>query len=278
MKGTSLITAAGLALAITTIIAVPAGAQYLHGGTQSASTPNLHTSSRWKECSFQLDASLTKEAWQQFTREAGMVVYFRPIADARPMGRGSFELSVTQSNAGIDDADAAWNDTFVHPEADHWLFEGPALAFPGLTARAGVTNSTDVGVFYTRNPNANYGVWAAQVQQNLLRGGAAFLSARASYSALFGPDDVGFDVSGLDLVGSRTLKLTRRVELSPYAGVSGYLTRTQERSAVVNLADERALGLQAMGGVTLSGYGVRLGMEYNVAEVSSMSIRIGFGR
>ena len=275
MKSTSIITAAAaIAMAITT----PAGAQYLHGGTHAAGTPHLHTSSRWKECSFQLDASLTKEAWQQFTREAGMVVYFRPVADARPMGKGSFEFSVMQWKTGIDDAEAAWNDTFVHPDSAHWLFEGSGLEFPGLTARAGVSNSTDVGVFYARNPNANYGVWAAQVQQNLLRTDAAFLSARASYSALFGPDDVGFDVSGLDLIGSRTLRLTRRVALSPYAGVSGYLTRSFERSAVVNLADESALGLQAMGGVTLSGYGVRLGMEYNVAEVNSMSIRLGFGR
>ena len=31
-----------------------------------------------------------------------------------------------------------------------------------------------------RNPNANYGVWAAQLQQNLFRTDAAYLSARAS--------------------------------------------------------------------------------------------------
>jgi hypothetical protein len=275
MNTTTIITAAvAIAIAITT----PAGAQYFHGGSHGAGTPHLHTSSRWKECSFQLDASLTKEAWQQFTREAGMVVYFRPLADARPMGKGSFEFSINQWKTGIDDADAAWNDTFVHPDSAHWLFEGSGLAFPGLSARVGVTNSTDVGVYYSRNPNANYGVYAAQVQQNLVGGDAGHLSARVSHSALFGPDDVGFNVSGLDLVGSRTLALTRRVALSPYAGVSGYVTRSQERSSVVNLADETAVGLQAMGGVTLTGYGMRLGAEYNVAEVNSFSIKIGFGR
>src|SRR5688500_10392699 len=99
MKSTSLITAAAaIAMAITT----PARAQHVHGGTHPAGTPHLHTSSRWKECSFQLDASLTKEAWQQFTREAGMVIYFRPLSDARPMGKGSFELSAMQWRTGID--------------------------------------------------------------------------------------------------------------------------------------------------------------------------------
>jgi hypothetical protein len=276
MKSTTILTAAGaLALAIT-VSAPPAGAQYLHGG--HTGEPVLHTSSRWKECSFQLDPSLTREAWRQFTREAGMVIYFRPLTDARPLGHGSFDVSVTQWKTGIDDGDAAWNDTFVHPEADHWLFEGSGLAFPGLTARVGVTSSTDVGAFWTRNPNANYGVYAAQLQQSLVRGASANLSARLSHSALYGPDDVGLNVTGLDLLGSRTMRLSRWTTVSPYLGVSAYMTRSHENSAVVNLADESATGVQAMAGAVLQLSKARLAVEYNAAEVSSLSFRIGFGR
>ena len=273
MKNISILTAAVAALAISTP-AAPARAQYLHGG--GAGEPVLHIG-RWKECSFQLDPSLTKEAWQQFTREAGMVIYFRPLADARPMGKGKFDLSVTQWKTGIDDSDAAWNDTFVHPDADHWLFEGSGLQFPGLTARAGITNSTDVGVFWTRNPNANYGVYAAQVQQSLVNRTAANLSARLSHSALYGPDDVGFNVTGVDLLASRTMRLGWTT-ISPYAGVSTYLTRSHEKSAVVNLADESATGVQAMAGAVLQLSKARLAVEYNAAEVNSLSFRIGFGR
>lgn len=277
MKTTSIITAAAaIALATTT----PAQAQYLHGGTHGPEIPHLHTSNRWKECSFQLDPSLTKEAWQQFTREAGMVIYFRPLVDARPLGRGSFDVSVMQWNTAIDDADPAWNDTFVHPDEEHYLFEGKRLPFPGLTARVGVSSSTDVGLMYTRNPNANYGVYGAQLQQSLVRNenSGTFLSARVSYSALFGPDDMGFDVSGLDIVGSKSIAVSSRLTLSPYALVSGFVTRSQERSAVVDLADESAVGMQATAGATLSGYGVRLAMEYNAATVNTVSLKIGFGR
>ncbi len=273
MKTTSLITTI-TAGAIALAIASPARAQYLHG----AGDPTvLHISTRWKECSFQLDPSLTKAAWQQFTREAGMVIYFRPLADARPLGKGTFDVSVTQWKTGIDDADAAWNDTFVHPDADHWLFEGSGLQFPGLTARAGITNSTDVGVFWTRNPNANYGVYAAQVQQNLVRSDAGYLSARLSFSALYGPDDVSFNVTGVDLVASRTLRVARWTTISPYAGVSTYLTRSREKSTAVNLADESAAGMQAMAGAVLQLSKAKLAVEYNAAEVNSLSFRIGFG-
>src|SRR5881275_1036895 len=105
MKGRTLITAA-MALAVT-MFPTPAAAQ--NGGT-----PRLHVNPKWKECSFQLDPSLTQAAWRQFTEEAGLVVYFRPLSDARPMGRGHFEISALKWKTGIDDADAAWNDTFVH--------------------------------------------------------------------------------------------------------------------------------------------------------------------
>src|SRR5947209_19837513 len=89
-----------------------------------AGAQKLHVNPRWKECSFQLDPSLTQSAWHQFAREAGLVTYFRSLTDAEPMGRGRVELSLLQWQTGIHDSDAAWNDTFVHPDSTHWLFEG----------------------------------------------------------------------------------------------------------------------------------------------------------
>jgi len=51
---------------------------------QTHNHPKLHVNPRWEECSFQLDPSLTQAAWHQFTQEAGLVSYFRPLAAARP--------------------------------------------------------------------------------------------------------------------------------------------------------------------------------------------------
>src|SRR6476660_6369744 len=130
----------GLALSQSTLLA------------QSTNVPKLHINPRWKECSFQLDPALTQTAWRQFTQEAGLVAYFRPLSDARPMGKGHFEVSMLQWKTGINDTDAAWNDTFVHPDSTHWLFEGDGLKFPGIMARAGVSGNTDVGVYLTKSP------------------------------------------------------------------------------------------------------------------------------
>ena len=272
-----------IAAMVTAVLALtPAGAraQAHEHGPGSGNGPHLHVSDRWKECSIQLHSSLSREAWKQFTEEAGLVAYFRPLTDARPMGKGKFELSILQWETRIDDQDAAWNDTFVHPDSTHWLFEGSGLKFPGLTARAGVGDRTDVGVYFTKNPNANYGFFGAQVQQNILGGNESAWAAatRLSFTSLFGPEDVDFTVIGWDVLASRDFDLTNWMTVAPYAGFSSYFTMSREKSTVVDLDNEYVGGSQAMVGAVLKMAGARVAMEYNAATVNSVSMRIGFGR
>jgi hypothetical protein len=285
MKRSNLTTAAvALTMAFfQTSAAAQSGQQpYLHGSvaeyTLGGTRPHLHTSSRWDECSIQLDASLTQKAWRQFVQEAGLVAYFRPLVDAKPMGKGKFELSVLQWETRIDDSDAAWNDTFVHPDSTHWLFEGDGLKFPGLMVRAGVSNKTDVGIYATKNPNANYGFYGAQVQQNLISRNNWDASARLSFTSLFGPEDVNLTVFGWDMVASREFALNTWAAVSPYVGVSSYFTMARESSPLVDLDNGYVGGSQAMVGAVLQLSGARLGIEYNAAKVNSLSMKVGFGR
>jgi len=242
-----------------------------------SSRPKLHVNTRWKQCSFQLDPSLTQSAWHQFTEEAGLVVYFRPLADAQPMGRRKFELSVLQWETGIDDASSAWNDTFVHPDSTHWLFEGSRLKFPGLLLRAGVTDRTDVGVYLAKNFEANYGFFGGQLQRNVVDRGAWAASARASFVSMFGPSDLDFIVYGVDVLASRSLTLSRRVTLSPYVGVSSYLASSHEQTAAVTLGDERVLGAHGSVGAAVAISRARLAVEYGVGRVNSLSFKVGIG-
>ena len=261
-----------LALAVSVMVQTPVAAQ--------SGRPRLHINPKWKQCSFQLDPSLTQSAWHQFTQEAGLVAYFRPLSDARPMGKGHLELSMLQWKTGIDDADAAWNDTFVHPDSTHWLFEGSGLQFPGLMVRGGVAGGTDVGVYLTKNSCANYGFYGAQLQQSLVKsptnGWAA--AARVSFVSMYGPADLNVSVYGVDLLGSRKCAVSRWAAVSPYAGVSTYLSTSHETTAAVALDDETVFGAQAMVGAAVQLSVARLGVEYNVAKVPSLSLKVGIGR
>jgi hypothetical protein len=239
---------------------------------------HLHVHDRWNECSFQLSSSLTPGAWRQFTQEAGLVVYFRSLTDAKPMGKGRFEVSALQWKTGIDDADPAWNDTFVHPDSAHYLFEGSGLAFPGLMVRGGLTGTTDIGFYVTKNPNANYGFYGLQLQRTLLGANSDWTtSARTSFVSLYGPEDLEYTVYGADVVTSRAVRLARWLTVSPYAGASVYHGRSHEKSAVVTLEDESATGVQGSLGTTLQLSKARIGAEYNFAKVNSISFKVGVG-
>lgn len=265
MKRSILIPIAALAMLHT-----PAEAQGAH--------PHLHINTRWHECSFQLDASLSQAAWRQFTEEAGLVTYFRPLSDARPMGKGNFEVSVLQWKTAIDDSHPAWNDTFVHPDSAHVLFKGNALAFPGLMVRAGVTRKTDLAAYATKSPGANYGFFGAQLQRAFLSGNSKWgAAARVNVMQLYGPEDLEFGQVGVDLLASRTFALNRRVSVSPYAGISSYIARSHETSLVVDLDDEIVPGSMTAVGATLTLSALRLGVEYSTAKVNSVSMKVGVG-
>jgi len=266
------LNAAAMGLAIA-LIQTPATAQ-------TSGPPKLHVNPRWKECSFQLDPSLTQAAWRQFTQEAGLVAYFRPLSDARPMGKGHFELSFLQWKTGIDDSDAAWNDTFVHPDSAHVLFEGSGLSFPGLMARAGITGKTDVGLYLTKSPGANYGFVGGQVQHSLFEDDTKAWAAagRVSVVSMYGPDDLNLTVYGVDVLASRKFTLSRWAAVSPYAGASTYLSSSHEKTAAVDLDDEHVLGAQATMGAAVQLSVARLAVEYNVAKVNSLSFKVGIGR
>lgn len=246
-------------------------------GSAQTKDVTLHVSTRWKECSLQLDPALTQAAWHQFAQEVALVAYLRPLTDARPLGKGRVELSLLQWATAIDDGDAAWNDTFVHPAADHWLMEGDRLQFPGVMVRVGLSDRMDIGGYVTKNFNANYGFVGGQIQHNIIhderRGWAA--AGRLSMVSLFGPEDVELSVLGLDVVASKSFTVKPWLTLSPYVGGSSYLSYAQESSGVVDLDDEIEPGNQAMIGAVAEVSWTRLAVEVSTARVQTVSFRVG---
>jgi hypothetical protein len=252
-----------------------ANAQHSHGTDKDV---ELHVNPKWKECSFQLDASLTQSAFREFTKEAGLVVYFRSLTDAKPMGAGNFEVSVLQWETKFDDTKDAWNDTFVHPDETHWLKESPRLAIPGLTFRAGLTDKLDVALYITKSPGANYGFYGSQVQYNIVNNKAKKFSAsvRGSFVKLYGPDDLAFNSYGVDVIASKDFVVSEKwLTLAPYASASTYMGTSREKSDVVDLENEQYVGLQASAGVVAKIKFARLAVEYNAAAVNTVSFKIG---
>lgn len=268
----SLLRAATAALVIF-MTPMAATAQHRH----HSKDVNLHVNSKWEDCAIQLDPTLSRAAWRQFTEEAALAIYLRPLTDARPMGAGAVEISLVQWATAIDDAKPAWNDTFVHPSETHWLIEGSRLSFPGIMVRAGMSKRIDLGAYATKNPNSNYGFVGGLIQHNIIndpqRGWAG--GARLSVVRLFGPEDVELTVAGLDLLASKTFPVNGWLAVSPYVTGSSYLSYAREKSPVVNLDSEIVPGSQAMLGVVVEVSRARLAVEVSSARVNTMSVKLG---
>ena len=174
---------------------------------------------------------------------------------------------------GIDDADDAWNDTFSHPDSTHWLFDGDALRIPGLMVRAGVTDRVDVGGYFTKAPGANYGFFGGQVQYAVLHDLDSNVSAagRLGFVKMYGPEDLTASIYGLDFLVSKEIS-----RFSPYAGVSGYLSRGHETTSKVDLEDESVLGVRGTVGLAVRIWTLSLGGEFNLAAVPGYSIKVAF--
>lgn len=250
-----------------------------HGHNTGGDTdPKLHVNTRWRECSFQLDPGLTQSEWREFTKEAGAVVTFRSLTDAKPLGKRNFEVSILQWSTAIDESKDAWNDTFVHPDSTHWLVGGPRLPIMGLTARTGITERLDVGIYLTKSPGANYGFYGAQAQYNLLHNEQKKFSTsvRGSFLKMYGPKDLALTVYSADVVASKEFVVNEKwLTLAPYVLVSGYLSASHEKSEVVNLKNERVAALQAGAGVMAKVALASIAIEYNQASVNTVSMKIG---
>ncbi|HUC40921.1 MAG TPA: hypothetical protein VMR92_08820, partial [Gemmatimonadales bacterium] len=102
-------------------------------------------------------------------------------------------------------------------------------------------------------------------------------STRLSFVSLYGPDDVDLRVYGVDLIASKTAPVSTRLSVSPYVAFSTMLSQAHEKSSAVTLNDETAWGAMGTIGAVTQFSAARLGVEYNLAKVSTFSFKIGVG-
>jgi hypothetical protein len=231
----------------------------------------LHVNPAFENCSIELDPSLTQSQFHKFTREAGMFLTFKLLAPAEPLGAKKFELGLEYSRFRIDDSDPAWNNTFSHPDENHYL--GEVIKMPKLFARMGVSDRIDVGFYFTKNPEANYGFLGGEMKYAFFQEPAkpAAAAVRASYATLLGVDDMDFHVFGVDVSTSKNLGM-----LTPYLGIGVNLARGIETTSKVNLDNETILTPRGIIGARFSISIISLTAEMDIAALSTFSLRAGF--
>jgi opacity protein-like surface antigen len=226
-----------------------------------------------KDCSVRFAPGLTQHAFGRFAREFGSVSAFKQAASPATLGRGRVLFAVQSLSFRIDDRADAWNDTFVHPDAEHGL--GSQQNFPLLKLRAGVTDDLDVGAFYAANPHANYGWLGVDGKYRLLRAGEGSpvsVAVRGAYTKTLYVRDMDMHALTADVsVGSRPWRGVR-----PYVGLGADGVLARETSDAVDLRRERLVAPHVFGGVDVTVWRrLSLGAEATLGARPSVQLQVG---
>jgi hypothetical protein len=251
--------------------AVPLWLALIVPATALSADPVLHVDSSVKDCEVRFAPELTQPAFRRFVREFGSVSAFKQGAPPKTLGRWGVALDVEQIFFKVDDKAAAWNDTFVHPTADHWL--GADKSFPKLRMRLGVTDDVEVGAFFTKSPEANYGWLGLEGKYAILeqRGDMPVaLAVRGAYTKTLYVADMDMHAVTADVSLGRTFWQI----VTPYValGADGVLAR--ETTDAVDLKSEHLVVPHLTAGFELRYWHLAIGAEAQLAAINSFQAQV----
>jgi len=244
---------------------------YAHPTHDGEMSDPLHVDDSYASCFFDLHSELTQDEFDEFAGEAGAVMRFHQVADARLLGPGNWDVGLQLSSTAVDDAKGAWNNTMSHPTEDHYL--GHDLAFPRIVVRLGVSEWADVGVWGSLDPNANYGFIGLESKVALLKEGIRWpvsVSLRPNATVLLGPDEMWAGNSSVDLALSRSFH-----GVSPYLGVGASASMAVETSKDVDLDNGLSATPLAFAGLDFRWKALSLGAQVERSDLTTYSFRAG---
>jgi hypothetical protein len=245
------------------------GTALAHGPSAAPLDPPLHVDAGVKDCSVEFAPELTQHAFHGFVREFGSVSAFKQAAPPTTLGQLHVAADIEDSFFVVDEKSDRWNDTFAHPDAHHEL--GANKNVPKLRVRVGVTSDLDMGVFFTANPNANYGWIGLDAKYALLKQGASMpvtLALRAAYTKTLFVSDMDMHALTLDVSAGRTFWDV----VTPYVGLGSDAVLARETSDAVELDDEALVAAHALVGAEARYWHVALGAEAHIGPLASLEV------
>jgi hypothetical protein len=242
-----------------------------HGPNAHPADPKLHVDPAVKDCSVRFAPELTQAAFGRFAREFGSVSAFKLSSPPTTLGKWHVAVDLEQIWFSVEEKSAAWNDTFVHPDAYHEL--GSNLGFPKLRARVGLTDDLDVGAFFSAQPTANYGWLGLDAKYRLLKQTETMpisLSLRGAYTKTLFVSDMDMHAITTDVAAGRTFWNV----FTPYLGLGNDLVLVRETTDAVHLHGEAQFVPHALGGFEVRYWHVALGAEAHLATLPSFQVQL----
>jgi len=211
---------------------------------------------------------LTQQEFRALSEDLGATLSYKPLTPAEPLGLFGFDVGI-----------AATGTRLKHPE----LFEratGNAdfpstVVVPSVRASLGLPFSFDASVMYSSVPKTGMSLWGGALSWAVISGDTVWpaVGVRASYTRLFGVDQLDFDTAGLDASISKGFG-----PFTPYIG-GGKVWSASTPHSSTGLARESFSQTKVFGGIgikvlllnfvveadrtgPINSYGAKLGLRF----------------
>ena len=249
----------GLAAAGSLVRPVPASAD-----------PVLHVGDDHESCYIDLHPELTSAQFSKFTREFADVGAFSAMSGARTLAPWQLGIGFTYDKAFIADEEPQWNNTFSHPEEDHYLGQ-PGL--PTLQTKLGLPHALEAELLFTGDPNSNWAVVGAALRATVLSEGPRLpvsAAVRVEYLHLLGADEYDLDAVSVGGVASRSFG-----RFTPYAGIDTAVAHGSEHTMELSLGSTTTASVRGVAGLEIALWRFRIVGQGTLATVPGAAIMLG---
>lgn len=201
---------------------------------------------------------LTQTEFHQLSEDLGSALSYKPLQPTAPLGAGGFDIGVAVTGTKLKHKDLWQRAT---GESDF----PSTLPVPSLRASVGLPLNLDLSAMYSSVPKTGVTLWGGALSWAILDGSAALpaVGVRASYTKMFGVDQLDFSASGLDASLSKGFG-----PFTPYLGAGKVWSRSTP-SSNTGLRNEDISQTKVFGGIGIKMSVVNIVFEYDRTGVAN---------
>jgi len=207
---------------------------------------------------------LAQQEFKDLSETIGLLISYKPLAPAAPLGILGFDLGVEVTAVDVDQK-ASYLTKAISDASPPSYF-----VFPKLHAQKGLPFGIDVGVVYAKVQGSNIGLIGGELKWAILKGSVATpaLALRGSYTTLLGVSSLDVSTYGVDASISKGFAF-----LTPYIGVGQVWIQSQANVPGLTLSDENLSRTKGFAGLKVKLLLLSLVGEAEISKVPSYTLR-----